>query len=258
MEDSVFTLLSSVFDSAERPVVEFFTGAGISADSGIATFRDKDTGLWTQVDPQEVCSMSAWARDPDLVFGWHQWQARLMSGAQPNPGHYAAAAWEASALCDAHVTTQNIDALHEAAGSRDVAHLHGNVVKYECSICGRPYRGHVELPEEPVERITPPQCPACGNLVKPAVTFFGEALPAHDWRVAEERMLRADLVIIIGTSGVVFPAAGLPAEAQRAGATLLEITPQPTDLSPICDAVWTATAAEAGPELEKFIAERAQ
>lgn len=253
MQTAFFAAISGVFERVERPVVEFFTGAGISADSGIATFRDKDTGLWSQVDPQEVCSMSAWARDPELVFGWHLWQARLMSQAAPNPGHFAAAAWEGSSLCDAHVTTQNIDSLHEAAGSRGVAHLHGNVAKFECSICGRPYRGEVPLPEEPVERIAPPECPACGNLVKPAVTFFGEALPARDWKVAEERMLAANLVIIIGTSGVVFPAAGLPVEAKRAGATLVEISPQPTDLTPLCSATWSTTAAEAGPALQEFI-----
>ncbi|SES25703.1 NAD-dependent deacylase [Corynebacterium cystitidis] len=237
--------------------IEVFTGAGMSADSGIATFRDAQTGLWENVDPTALASIDAWAQDPEPMWAWYLWRAHLVNQAEPNAGHRAIADWgmRSGTRNGAHhdvkvtVTTQNIDNLHERAGSSDVAHLHGSLFHYRCSICSRPWKAPVELPDEPVERLTPPTCPLCGNLVRPGVVWFGEALPPREWEKAEQRMNEADLVVIVGTSGVVYPAAGLPVIAYQRGTPIIEVTPKRTDLSTIASVVVETTAAQGLPRI---------
>lgn len=226
--------------------IEIFTGAGMSAESGIQTYRDDTTGLWENIDPQAMASISAWARDPEPMWAWYLWRAKLASLADPNDGHYALARW--AEFSDIHITTQNIDNLHERAGSPQVTHLHGSLFEWRCTICSRPYR-NIELIDTPIERLQPPNCPLCGNNIRPGVVWFGESLPQKEWALAEHHMLNADLVIIVGTSGVVQPAASLPLLAAQLGTPILEISPADTELTRIANCSWRATAATALPEL---------
>lgn len=237
--------------------VEVFTGAGMSADSGLDTFRDARTGLWSKVDPQAMASIDAWARDPEPMWAWYLWRAQLALRAEPNAGHRAIADWATlPGVTEVHVTTQNIDNLHERGGMGAVAHLHGSLFDYRCTICSRPWRGRVEYPAEAVPRLSPPPCPLCGNLIRPGVVWFGEPLPQRQWQVAEEKMHSADLVVIVGTSGVVYPAASLPLLAHRRGTPILEISPTTTDLSGVATLSWRATAATALPALVNALGER--
>ncbi|WP_342318802.1 NAD-dependent deacylase [Corynebacterium mayonis] len=229
--------------------VEVFTGAGMSADSGIATYRDAVTGVWENVDPTAMASIDAWAIRPAEMFAWYLWRATLVNRAAPNAGHEAIAQWARTSATKVTVTTQNIDNLHERAGSADVVHLHGSLFDFHCSICQRPWRGQVEFPADPVEEIAPPECPVCGNLIRPGVVWFGEALPHRQWQEAEARMAQADAVLVVGTSGVVYPAAGLPLAAHARGVPIIEVTPMRTELSSIATVVIEDTAANALPEL---------
>lgn len=228
--------------------VEVFTGAGMSADSGLDTFRDAQTGLWSKVDPQALASLDSWARDPEPMWAWYLWRATLAQRADPNPGHEAIARWGERDGTDVHVTTQNIDNLHERGGSEDVAHLHGSLFAFRCTICERP-AATPEFLDEPRERVTPPSCRLCGNPIRPGVVWFGEALPSADWDKAEESMNRADLVVIVGTSGVVTPAANLPLIALERGVPILEISPDDTGLTHVATWSWRTTAARGLPEL---------
>lgn len=254
------TDLQDAARSARR--VEVFTGAGMSADSGLDTFRDATTGLWTHVDAQAMASLDSWRRDPDPMWAWYLWRAHKARAAAPNAGHLAIARWQDALAQGAltqdaptggapghlHVTTQNIDDLHERAGATDVSHLHGSLLAFRCSVCGRP-APEPELPSEPVERLTPPACAACGGPVRPGVVWFGEALPEKDFADAEASMLSCDLVVIVGTSGVVYPAAGLPALAAGRGVPVVEVSPEETDLTPLTTWSLRTTAAVGVPEL---------
>ncbi|UIZ91470.1 NAD-dependent deacylase [Corynebacterium sp. CNCTC7651] len=222
--------------------IEVFTGAGMSADSGIATYRDAVTGLWENVDPQAMASIDAWHLDPETMFAWYLWRAHLAQQAEPNAGHIAIAN-----MAGATVTTQNIDNLHERAGSKNVVHLHGSLFDFRCSHCDTPYTAPIDIPNEQVPAITPPKCPVCGGAVRPGVVWFGEALPDDAFLEAERRMKTADAVLIVGTSGVVFPAAGLPLMAHAREIPIVEVTPMRTDLSPLATVVVEDTAAHALP-----------
>lgn len=216
--------------------VEIFTGAGMSKDSGLDTFRDAQTGIWSRVDPQAMATLDSWATDPDPMLAWYLWRAHLCRQAQPNPGHLAIAQWAARGGVELHITTQNIDDLHERAFGNHpprVTHLHGSLFAYRCSICHKPARTP-DLPEEQVERVTPPNCSLCGNPIRPGVVWFGEPLPQKEWARAEQAMEEADLVVIVGTSGVVWPAAGLPSIAASRGVPLIEVSPQRSDLTDLC------------------------
>lgn len=244
--------------------VEVFTGAGMSKDSGLDTFRDAQTGIWENLNPQDMASIDSWKCDPEPMLAWYLWRAVLCRRAQPNDGHLAIARWqralesstlESGALESGtvepgtlHITTQNVDDLHERAGATNIHHLHGSLFAYRCSVCGQP--AHMpELPEIQLERIAPPACNMCGGAVRPGVVWFGEALPAIDWNAAEASMNTCDLVIIIGTSGVVWPAAGLPQIAASRGVPIVEVSPMRTDLTPLADWSLRATAALGVPAL---------
>lgn len=227
--------------------IEVFTGAGMSADSGLATYRDAVTGIWENVDPQAMASIDAWHVDPETMFAWYLWRAHLSQQAEPNAGHVAIA--QAARGKRVTVTTQNIDNLHERAGSEDVVHLHGSLFEFRCSLCDAPFEGHIDIPTEQVPSLEPPKCPRCGGLVRPGVVWFGEALPEDAWAEAEHRMKTADALVIVGTSGVVFPAAGLPMMAHAREIPIIEVTPMRTDLSHLATVVLEATAAEALPAI---------
>ncbi|AKK02973.1 NAD-dependent deacylase [Corynebacterium epidermidicanis] len=230
--------VTSLLADARRVVA--FTGAGMSAESGLDTYRDATTGLWENVDPQAMASIDAWARDPDPMWAWYLWRARLAAEAQPNAGHRA--------LAPIPIVTQNIDNLHERGGSVEVVHLHGSLFSFRCTICARPFRG-VELPESPAERATPPACPLCGNLIRPGVVWFGEMLPTDAWQRAEDLISSCDALLVVGTSGIVQPAATLPLLAPA----MIEISPQETNLTRFASYSWRTTAAVGLPQLESFL-----
>lgn len=219
--------------------VVVFTGAGVSAESGIPTFRGEG-GLWRNFRAEELATPEAFARDPAMVWEWYEWRRGLVRAAEPNAAHRAVAA-----LSDAVVVTQNVDALHARAGSADVVELHGNLFRVRCV---REQR--VRAAPEPFAEI-PPRC-ECGALLRPDVVWFGEMLPEDALARASAVMHGADLVLIIGTSGIVYPAAGLVALCRG---TTIEINPQTSALGSRCTYAIADTAAAATPPLVEAILE---
>jgi NAD-dependent deacetylase len=222
------------------------SGAGISAESGVPTFRDVETGLWAKVDPYEISSAEGWQRHPEKVWAWYLWRHYMMQGVEPNNGHRAIAAWQDHA--DVHVVTQNVDNLHERAGSQHVYHLHGSLFEFRCDRCQREYQGALPDMPQPVETVTPPQCD-CGALIRPNVVWFGEPLPDSAWQNSIEAVAKADLVIVVGTSSIVYPAAGLPELALANGIPVIEVNPEATPLSNAATATVREPAAIALPTL---------
>lgn len=235
------------FRNARHVVV--FTGAGVSAESGIPTFRDALTGLWERFDPAELATPDAFRRDPALVWGWYEWRRMKVLQAQPNPAHLAIAAL-AERVPKLTLVTQNVDDLHERAGSRDVIHLHGSLHAPRCFACARPHT-LTETPEEPAEgrRLEPPRCRHCNGLVRPGVVWFGEMLPEAALQAAFDAAGACDLLLSIGTSGVVQPAASIPRVALQAGATVVHVNPQPAGHDGRREFSLTGAAGQVLPEL---------
>ena len=242
--DSVADLL------ATATMVGVFTGAGMSAESGIPTFREAQTGLWEQFDPQQLATPTAFRADKALVWGWYRWRMALVERAQPNAGHLAIAALERMKP-GLVVVTQNVDDLHERAGSSDVVHLHGSLFAPRCFACGRAFAGAASMPAAGPEtpRVEPPPCRHCGGPVRPGVVWFGESLPVEAWSRAERLMEDCDVLLVVGTSGVVQPAAGLPRLAKRYRKEIVEINPQTSELTLLADVVCKAKAAAALPAI---------
>ena len=199
------------------------TGAGISAESGVPTLRDGMTGLWAQYNPQDLATPQAFARNPQLVWEWYSWRRDLVSKVQPNAGHRALAELERR-VPRFTLLTQNVDGLHQRAGSQRVIEMHGNVTRVKCFDEGTV----VEQWEETGD--VPPHCPNCGGLLRPDVVWFGEALPEQAFTEAAKAALTCDVLLSIGTSGVVEPAASLPQVALRRGARVVLINPEETPL----------------------------
>jgi NAD-dependent deacetylase len=227
--------------------VTVLSGAGISAESGVPTFRDVETGLWAKVDPYEISSAEGWQAHPERVWAWYLWRHYLMQGVQPNNGHRAVAAWEDHA--EVHVVTQNVDNLHERAGSGRVYHLHGSLFEFRCDRCGREYLGELPDMPAPVEAVEPPKCAFCGGQIRPNVVWFGEPLPESAWQKSVEAVANADFVVVVGTSSIVYPAAGLPELALANGIPVIEVNPERTPLSDAATATVRETAAGALPGL---------
>jgi len=226
--------------SAERVVA--LTGAGISAESGVPTFRDAQTGLWAKYRPEELATPEAFLQNPRLVWDWYCWRRELTSKAQPNPGHHALAALQAR-FSTFTLVTQNVDGLHARAGSRDVLELHGNIATTLCFDEGTTVSDFAD------DGRTPPRCPRCGALLRPGVVWFGESLPRTVLERAEQAAEACDVLLSIGTSSLVHPAAGLPLLAKRRGALLIEVNPQPTPLTPHADVVLSGPAGQLLPQL---------
>ena len=208
--------------------IRVLTGAGISAESGIPTFRGKD-GLWKKFDPTELATPEAFRRDPKLVWEWYDWRRQLIAKAEPNDGHKVLAHMEES-FPDFWLITQNVDGLHQKAGSKKVIELHGNIWKVRCVSCGKEdYDYRTPLPE------IPPRCESCGGLLRPGVVWFGESLPMEALQRAYELSEEAEVFIVVGTSAQVYPAAELPLVAKRSGARLIEVNPEETPLTPYTD-----------------------
>ena len=213
--------LHEALRNAKHVVV--LTGAGISAESGVPTFRDVMTGLWAQYNPQDLATPQAFVRDPKLVWEWYAWRRELVSKVEPNAGHRALVELEQH-VPRFTLITQNVDSLHQRAGSQRVIELHGNIVRAKCFDEGTV----IEQWEETGE--VPPRCPNCGGLLRPDVVWFGEALPEQAFNAAALASLACDVFLSIGTSGVVEPAASLPLVALRRGARVALINPEETPL----------------------------
>ena len=205
--------------------VAVLTGAGVSAESGVPTFRGHG-GLWRNFRPEQLATPEAFRHDPALVWAWYDWRRGLIGACAPNAAHETLAEMEAR-LPDFTLITQNVDGLHQAAGNRNVLELHGNVWRLRCTVCGK-------LSEDrrgPLPQI-PPHCSACEALLRPDVVWFGESLPSEVLEAAWTAAAHCRLMLVIGTSAVVQPAASLPLVALRNGARLVEINPAETPLSP--------------------------
>ena len=222
---------ATILRTAQRICI--LTGAGVSAESGIPTFRDKQTGLWTQYNAEDLASTDGFARDPELVWAWYQWRRELVHDKTPNPAHYALAQWQdeitlSQSTQQLTLITQNVDDLHEQAGST-VTHLHGHLNRNRCSQCDAPYNAPtVSAANQVGFGVALLNCDHCGSYIRPDIVWFGEALPVEAWQTAEHAAANCDVFISIGTSSMVYPAAGLAQLAQQNGATLIEINPYPT------------------------------
>jgi NAD-dependent deacetylase len=231
--------LASRLASAQHVVA--LTGSGISAESGVPTFRDAHKGLWARYQPEQLATPEAFERDPKLVWDWYAWRRDVVAGAEPNAAHHALVAL-AARVPRFTLVTQNVDGLHERAGSADVVEFHGNILRTRCARdCG--------VVAEPIERSddAPPHCPSCGAFVRPDVVWFGEMIP----RAALERAFAAaqdcDVFFSIGTSSAVYPAASLAEVATAAGAWLVEVNPRPTPHSRLARYLLTGSAGEIMP-----------
>lgn len=204
--------------------VTVLTGAGISAESGVPTFRGEE-GLWKKFRPEELATVEAFMRNPELVWEWYRHRREILSTVEPNPGHRALAGLE-ERCPDFTLITQNIDGLHRTAGSRNILELHGNIRRNRCMECGQRYQD-VELPEER----SAPLC-RCGGKIRPDVVWFGESLDRRTLEEAFVASTRCQVFFSVGTSAVVYPAASLPVVALQGGAHVVEINIEPTPLSP--------------------------
>ena len=222
--------------------VAVLTGAGISAESGVPTFREAQTGLWARYNPEELATPEAFQRNPRLVWEWYAWRQQRVRQAEPNAGHRALVEMERR-VAEFTLITQNVDGLHRRAGSHQILELHGNLFRAKCFSEDRPVERWPDGEE------IPPRCPRCGGLLRPDVVWFGEMLPAAALRAAEHAAATAELFFSIGTSALVYPAADLPFATLNAGAAVVEINPQPTPLSPHVTFSLNGTAGQILPAL---------
>ncbi|WP_027460734.1 SIR2 family NAD-dependent protein deacylase [Deinococcus murrayi] len=207
--------------------VAVLTGAGVSAESGIPTFRDALSGHWARFRPEDLASPDAYRRDPEMVWQWYAGRYRDVSRAQPNGAHHLLARLEREKGEGFFLATQNVDGLHVRAGSERLVELHGNLGTARCEVCG----AVAPLPD-PETFTPPPTCPVCSSRMRPNVVWFGEFLPQGALEAAAQAFGEADVALVIGTSGQVYPAAGLALETRRAGGTVIEVNPDETDLTP--------------------------
>lgn len=224
--------------------IAVLTGAGMSAESGVPTFRDAQTGLWVHFDPQELATEAAFRAHPQRVWDWYAHRREMIAAVQPNAGHFALGAFARQHPGRLTLVTQNVDGLHQRAGNTDALALHGNIA--EDRWLDAP-RACCRL--DVIEVSHPPHCPVCGNLRRPAVVWFGENLPADALEAAERAARHSDLMLVVGTSGEVYPAAGLAFTAHQSGARVVVINPEPTPLDVVAEICLRDTAATCLPTL---------
>ncbi len=229
---------------SERLIV--LTGAGVSKESGIPTFRDALDGLWAKYDPTELATPSAFARNPKLVWDWYAYRRDMVEQCQPNPAHFALAQLD-DLIPHCVIITQNIDGFHALAGSTDVIELHGNIKRYKCSRDCQGAPTIVPVTEYKTDQI--PLCPHCEALIRPDIVWFGENLPQTALYRAIDLAQNTDVLLVIGTSGMVNPAAAIPGIAHRNNATVIDINPQLDNLQDVVDIFLQAPAGETLPEL---------
>jgi len=229
---------------ASARAITVLTGAGMSAESGVPTFRDALTGLWARFDPQELATEAAFRAHPQRVWDWYAERREAIARVAPNAGHSALASFQRRHPGRLTLVTQNVDGLHQRAGSDGTLALHGHIAEdrwldppRDCCRAGM------------IEPGRPPRCTVCGNLRRPAVVWFGEMLPEVELAAAQAAAEACDLMLVVGTSGEVHPAAGLAALARQAGAQVLVINPHPSALDDVAHHGWRETAARALPAL---------
>lgn len=224
--------------------VAVLTGAGVSAESGVPTFRDAQTGYWAQFRAEDMASEPGFLAHPERVWRWYQHRRELVAAVQPNAGHLALARWQQRHPGRLTLITQNVDGLHRRAGSEGVLCLHGDLLADRWL---RPVRPCCDLAS--AQGGEPPRCPACGNLVRPGVVWFGEALPAEVLRQACDAVQQCEVMLVVGTSGQVYPAAGLAHQARHSGARVVIVNPEPTALDEIADLRLAGASAQLLPLL---------
>lgn len=225
-----------------------FTGAGVSAESGVPTFRGRD-GLWEKYKPEELATPQAFTKNPQLVWKWYRWRQTVIHNARPNPAHVAIADLEKAGVVKA-VITQNVDGLHQRAGSINVVELHGSIWRTRCLKCGAVYKL-----DAPVDTDLP-TCRKCGGLLRPDVVWFGEPLPPETWEKAVRLAAASDVAVVVGTSGVVYPAALIPQIAKSRGAVVIEINVEESALTPIADIFIKGPAGEILPRIRDEVLRR--
>jgi NAD-dependent deacetylase len=240
--------LINQLSTAQRVVV--LTGAGISQESGLRTFRDAQTGLWAQYKPHELASPEAFRRDPKLVWDWYAWRREAIKAVRPNPGHYALVEMEKH-VPGFTLITQNVDGLHRMAGSQNVLELHGNIRRVRCADCYTFTETYPESWGDDSESV--PRCQVCGGLLRPDVVWFGESLPRDQLEAAVTASRSCDVFFSIGTSGVVQPAASLGFAAHNRGAVVVEINAEPTPLTSKANFVLQGRSGEILPQLVKTV-----
>jgi NAD-dependent deacetylase len=230
--------------------VTVLTGAGVSAESGVPTFRDKD-GLWDKFNPQELANMNAFMKNPELVWEWYKWRQDLISRIKPNAGHYALAELE-KIMTDSGrqftLVTQNVDGLHKKAGSKNIFELHGNIMRIKCLKCNY---FTSEIDAFSGQKI--PRCPTCGQMLRPDVVWFGEMLPEYEISKSFEASENCDVFFSVGTSAVVYPAAMLPVHAKNDFAFVVEINPEKSAIAHNLDEVILGKSGEVLPLIVKEV-----
>lgn len=224
--------------------IVFFTGAGISAESGISTFRGAG-GIWNKLKPEELANFDAFLRNPDMVWEWYQYRRKIINESAPNPAHLAIAELE-NYYSNLAVVTQNVDNLHRRAGSKTVYELHGNIERNYCIKCGTFYNS----PDFASDKV--PVC-TCGGLIRPDIVWFGEFLPQDVFDNAEAAAKKCDIMFVVGTSSVVYPAAQIPIIAKQSGAVLVEVNLEQTELSYMADYILPGKAGQRLPEILEVV-----
>jgi NAD-dependent deacetylase len=234
---------------ARRVVVS--TGAGMSKESGIPTFRDAQDGLWSRFDPQQLATERGFRDAPGRVWSWYEYRRGRMAECEPHAGHGALVELEAL-VPELAIVTQNIDGLHQRSGSRRVIELHGSIHRNRCLDCGRrgdPPALEGAREEREVPEREPPRCGACGSYLRPDVVWFGEMLPPDAVEEAWSLTRLCDVLLVVGTSGMVWPAAELPHIAARSGGRVIEVNPEPSELTPLAHTFLQGPAGVVLPEL---------
>jgi NAD-dependent deacetylase len=254
-EPTAISRAAEAVDQARLVVIS--SGAGISKESGVPTFRDAQDGLWAKYDPGELASPQAFERNPDLVWSWYMHRLHMAMNAQPNPGHDAVAELE-QLVPQVVVLTQNVDGLHARAGSTDIVELHGRLGRFKCFANCQGAPTYVDIATVPHDDDHAPDCPHCDSKLRPDIVWFGEILPSDALQRAYDLSASCDVMIVVGTSGVVQPAASLPTLARRAGAVVIEVNPEPSLITRDANIFLQGKSGEMLPQLVAAIRERRQ
>ncbi len=224
--------------------IAVLTGAGMSAESGVPTFRDAQTGLWSRFNPQDLATEAAFRAHPQRIWDWYAHRREMIAAVQPNAGHWALAKFAERHPGRLTLITQNVDGLHQRAGQSDALALHGNIAEDRWLDAHRAC-----CQTDTLEAGRPPRCPVCGNLRRPAVVWFGEHLPAAALEAAEQAARKCELMLVVGTSGEVYPAAGLALTAHQCGARVVMVNPEATPLDAVAERCLMEPAALCLPSL---------
>jgi NAD-dependent deacetylase len=243
------TLLDQIHTANSIVVI---TGAGISADSGIRTFRDAQSGLWKEFNPEELASRKGWQANKERVWAWYESRRAQVLAAHPNSGHLAISWLQVARRTQ--VFTQNVDNLHERAGSTDVRHFHGSLFSPRCFACAKEHKEELPLVEGEVASLRPPQCEYCGGYIRPGVVWFGEPLPSKVVKEAEAAIATCDVLLFVGTSAQVYPVASFildKGHRHKRSSILVEVNAEVTDASSVADYSLIGNASDILPSLLK-------